>query len=278
MIQKVIGQGCRGVWPYALTNAILLIKGILKMKILQLASFALYLLGLFTVPFRKIKAYKLITTAGLLLHTAALILRTIEVGHAPMANRYETLLFFSWAIILTNLIVVLRYNVAKTSLITTPIGLILLFWAMGASDAITPMYPALKTRWFEIHVTSAFASYALFTLAMAGAILFLSTGEEESKTFSDINNKAVLWGFVLFSLSMYSGAIWGYLAWGAYWMWEPKMLWSFILWFYYAGILHGKYIKAWRGRPVAYLTIVGFGIVLFTYLGVSILMRSTHQL
>jgi len=242
-------------------------------------SFALYVAGIFFALSKKIKPYKVITAAGLLLHTAALTLRTIEVGHAPMANRYETLLFFSWAIILTNLVVVFRYNIAKTSLITTPIGLILLFWAMQASDAVTPMYPALKTIWFEIHVTSSFVGYALFTLAMSGAVLFLKAGEsEESRTFSDINNKAVLWGFVLFSLSMYSGAIWGYLAWGAYWLWEPKTVWSFILWFYFAGILHGKYIRSWRGRPVAYLTIVGFGIVLFTYLGVSILMKSSHKL
>lgn len=248
-------------------------------NILCQISFALYAAGIFLVLSGKIKPYKAITTIGILLHTTSLVLRTIEVGHAPMANRYETLLFFSWAIILTNLVVVFRYNIAKTSLITAPIGLILLFWAMRASDAITPLYPALKTIWFEIHVTSSFAGYALFTLAMAGAILFLKAGEsEESRTFSDINNKAVLWGFVLFSLSMYSGAIWGYLAWGAYWMWEPKMLWSFILWFYFAGILHGKYIRSWRGRPVAYLTIVGFGIVFFTYLGVSILMKSTHKL
>jgi ABC-type transport system involved in cytochrome c biogenesis permease subunit len=231
------------------------------------------------VVLRKERAYKVITSAGLVLHTLALVSRTIEVGHAPMANRFETLLFFSWAIILTNLVVVFRYNIAKTSLITSPIGLVLLFWAMRASDAVTPLYPALKTIWFEIHVTSSFVGYALFTLAMSGAVLFLRSGaSEESGAFSDINNKAVLWGFTLFSLSMFSGAIWGYLAWGAYWMWEPKMLWSFILWFYFAGILHGKYIRSWRGRPVAWLTIVGFGIVFFTYLGVSILMKSTHKL
>lgn len=246
---------------------------------LCIASFILCLLGILSIPAKKVTAYKVFTTAGFLLHSTALMLRTIEVGHAPMANRYETLLFFSWAIILTNLVVVYRYRIANTSVITTPIALLILAFAMMSSDAITPMYPALKTIWFEIHVTSSFAGYALFTLAMAAAIIFLiSKDSEASKTFSDINNKAVLWGFVLFSLSMYSGAIWGYLAWGAYWLWEPKMLWSFILWFYYAGILHGRYVKDWRGRPVAYLTITGFGIVFFTYLGVSILMQSSHKL
>jgi len=261
--------------PQATINAIL--QPVINT--LCISSLVLYLSGMIFVPFRKVKTYKVITAAGLLLHTTALVMRTIAVGHAPMANRFETLMFFSWAIILTNLIVVFRYNIAKTSLITTPIGLILLFWAMRASDAITPMYPALKTVWFEIHVTSSFAGYALFTLAMAAAIQFLMASEtDEATAFSDINNKAVLWGFLLFSLSMYSGAIWGYLAWGAYWMWEPKMLWSFILWFYYAGILHGRYVKSWRGRAVAFLTVVGFGIVFFTYLGVSILMQSSHKL
>lgn len=242
-------------------------------------SIAAYSIGFVLVLLNKIKAYKGVTAVGILLHTAALVIRSIEVGHAPMANRYETLLFFSWAIMLTNMVVVFRYNIARTSLITTPIGLILLTSAMRASDAITPLYPALKTIWFEIHVTASFAAYALFTLAMAGAVLFLKSGDtEDAKTYSEINNKAALWGFTLFSLSMFSGAIWGYLAWGAYWMWEPKMIWSFILWFYFAGILHAKYIKSWRGRPVAFLSIAGFVIVLFTYLGVSILMNSSHKL
>lgn len=246
---------------------------------LGMSALILYLTGVVLVFFVRTKAYRVVTSVGLILHTSALVLRTIEVGHAPMANRYETLLFFSWTIILANLIVVFRYNIARTSMITTPIGMLLLFWAMRASDAITPMYPALKTVWFEIHVTSSFAGYSLFTLAMAGAVLFLMARDaDEAATFSEINNKAVLWGFLLFSLSMFSGAIWGYLAWGAYWMWEPKMLWSFILWFYYAGILHGRYVKSWRGGPVAYITIVGFAIVLFTYLGVSILMQSSHKL
>ncbi|MBI4745337.1 MAG: hypothetical protein HY786_02035, partial [Deltaproteobacteria bacterium] len=89
---------------------------------LCISSLVLYLSGMIFVSFGKVKTYKVITTAGLLLHTTALVMRTIEVGHAPMANRYETLMFFSWAIILTNLVVVFRYNIAKTSLITTPIG------------------------------------------------------------------------------------------------------------------------------------------------------------
>lgn len=231
------------------------------------------------VPLRKIGLYKAVTASGLFLHTVALVLRTVEVGHAPMANRFETLLFFSWAIIVTNLIVVFRYNIAKTTMITTPIALFLLLWAIRANDAVTPMYPALKTIWFEIHVTSSFVGYAFFILAMAAAVQFLrADGTDEAAAFSEINNKAVLWGFLLFSLSMFSGAIWGHLAWGAYWIWEPKMLWSFILWFYYAGILHSRYVESWRGKGTAYLTIAGFCIVFFTYLGVSILMQSSHKL
>jgi ABC-type transport system involved in cytochrome c biogenesis permease subunit len=93
----------------------------------------------------------------------------------------------------------------------------------------------------------------------------------------DIANRGIMWGFFLFSASMFAGAVWAYLAWGTYWLWEPKVLWSFIVWFYYAGAMHAYYIKAWRGRGLAVATVIGYVVVLFTYLGVGLLMKSSHN-
>ncbi len=61
------------------------------------------------------------------------------------------------------------------------------------------------------------------------------------------------------------------------WMWEPKMIWSFIVWFYYAGAMHAYYLRAWRGRALSVATVFGFFVALFTYLGVSLLMKSSHS-
>lgn len=236
---------------------------------------------------------------GLITHTIALFIRTYETGHAPMANMYETLLFYSWSTVLVSVIVIFRYNERLTELITISVAMLAMTFANANEKPGAPLTLILNTRWFETHVISSFAGYALFTLAFAGAVLYLvypsptltpslsqrkreggARGEGESldkKTFQDIANRSVLWGFFFFSLSMFSGAVWAYLAWGMYWLWEPKVIWSFIVWFYYAGAMHAYYVREWRGKGLAIATVIGFFVVLFTYLGVSLLMRSSHS-
>jgi ABC-type transport system involved in cytochrome c biogenesis permease subunit len=76
---------------------------------------------------------------------------------------------------------------------------------------------------------------------------------------------------------MIFGGIWGYYAWGTYWLWTPKELWTVILWLFYSLYLHARLRQWWTGSPAAVLGIAGFVIVLFTYLGVSMLMKSSHS-
>lgn len=224
---------------------------------------------------------------GIIFHTIALSIRTYESGHAPMLAMYETLLFYSWSTMLVSAIVIFRYNERLTELITSPVAILAVIFAQLNETPAKPLTLILKTRWFETHVISSFAAYALFTMAFAGAVLYLISeirtmyGQVSNppllKDFQDIANRSILWGFFFFSASMFAGAVWAYLAWGAYWLWEPKVIWSFIVWFYYAGAMHAYYVKKWRGKGLAIATVFGFFVVLFTYLGVSMLMKSSHS-
>ena len=219
---------------------------------------------------------------GLITHTIALSIRTYDSGHAPMMAMYETLLFFSWSTVLVSAIVIFRYNERLTELITIPVAILAMIFAQINETPPKPLTLIMKTWWFETHVITSFAAYALFTLAFAGAILYLLSGprlmnSEKKKDFQDIANRSILWGFFFFSASMFAGAVWAYLAWGTYWLWEPKVIWSFIVWFYYAGAMHAYYVKEWRGKGLAIATVIGFFVVLFTYLGVSMLMKSSHS-
>ena len=233
-----------------------------------------------------LRASKALLVAGFLVHLAALIVRTVDTGHAPMANIYESLIFCSWTITLVSIIVIFRYAERSTELITVPIAITGLIFAFFKEVEGGPLTMILRTRWFEIHVMSSFAAYALFTLAFSAALLFLiykfrSIENEEReiilKNLQEVAARSIMWGFLLFSFSMFAGAIWGYLAWGAYWMWEPKIIWSFIVWFFYAGAMHAYYVKEWRGTGLCAATVVGFFIVLFTFLGVGLLMKSSHS-
>ena len=225
---------------------------------------------------------KTLLWAGFIAHTLALALRTMESGHAPMASIYETLLFYSWTVTLVSLVVILRYGERATELITIPMATFALIFSFFNEQAAKELTLILRTRWFETHVISSFAAYALFTLSFSSALFYLyyrarRLSEEELKTFQNITSRAIMWGFLFFSASMFAGAIWGYLAWGTYWMWEPKIIWSFIVWFFYAGAMHAYYVKEWRGTGLNVATIIGFFVVLFTYLGVGLLMKSSHS-
>ena len=138
----------------------------------------------------------------------------------------------------------------------------------------SPLPPVLKTFWFECHVVLAFMSYALF--GVAAIIGYFHLSEKESLTDS-LQYRAALIGYCLFTLSMIFGGIWAYLAWGTYWLWTPKELWTSILWLFYSFYLHARLRQWWTGRPMAYLAIAGFAITMFTYLGVSLLMKSSHS-
>jgi cytochrome c-type biogenesis protein CcsB len=84
-------------------------------------------------------------------------------------------------------------------------------------------------------------------------------------------------GFLLLTLGIVTGAVWAETAWGRYWSWDPKETWSLITWFIYAALLHARLLKGWHGRRTAWLAVLGFMAVLFTYFGVSFLLTGLHS-
>jgi cytochrome c-type biogenesis protein CcsB len=94
----------------------------------------------------------------------------------------------------------------------------------------------------------------------------------------DITYKSIAVGFPLFTLGgLIMGAIWANSAWGKYWTWDPKETWSLITWFVYALYLHARFVGGWRGKRVAILSVVGFIAVIFTYLGVNLVLSGLHS-
>ena len=94
----------------------------------------------------------------------------------------------------------------------------------------------------------------------------------------EITYKSIAIGFPIFTLGgLIFGAVWAEQAWGVYWSWDPKETWSLITWFIYAFYLHGRMIRGWRGRKVAIVAVVGFMAVIFTYLGVNLLLSGLHS-
>ncbi|MBT0651819.1 cytochrome c biogenesis protein [Geomobilimonas luticola] len=238
------------------------------MKWLLLLSSSLYLFGGFRRPF---------LIAGLAAELAYLALRAQELGRLPLVGPHDTLVFFSASIALMALPFLFAAPLRQSDRFNWLTGFTAALFALLALPFRSfnmPLPPILDIFWFELHVALAFFAYALFAIGALLGGLFLSRNE---RPLLDLQYRAALVGYTFFSASMVSGGIWGYYAWGTYWLWTPKELWTSILWLFYALYLHIRLKGPQWERAVAWGGIVGFGVTLFTYLGVSMLMKSSHS-
>ncbi len=237
-----------------------------------------------------------ILSLGLILHSGGLVLRWIEThetgyGYVPLSNMYESLIFFSWTIILIYLILEFKYKQKIIGLFVTPFAFLAIAVTSivpGIDAKITPLVPALQSNWLTIHVTTCFFGYASFAVSFGISILYLVRDRKEGSSglakwlptkpiLDEINYKSIVIGFPMLTLGIVTGAAWANYAWGTYWSWDPKETWSLITWFVYAAFLHARFTRDWRGRKAAVLSILGFAAVLFTYFGVNYLLSGLHS-
>ena len=214
---------------------------------------------------------------GIMCQLGYLLQRSLSLGRLPLLGPHDTLTFFALSIAVMALLTSFSPGVRRTRWFTISSGILAgLFTliALGFKPLNMPLPQVLDTLWFELHVVLAFFSYALFALGGLLCAAFLMRGE---RGFLDIQFKTALVGWSFFSASMVAGGIWGYYAWGTYWLWTPKELWTSILWFFYALLLHLRIKGARWDRATAWLGIAGVWVMLFTYLGVSMLMKSSHS-
>jgi cytochrome c-type biogenesis protein CcsB len=234
---------------------------------------------------------------GLVIHSGGLLFRWVEThrtgyGYVPLSNMYESLIFFSWTIVLVYLILEFKYRQKIIGVFVTPFAFLAIALTSiipGVDSKITPLVPALQSNWLAIHVITCFLGYASFAVSFGISILYLS--RERNKTqmegiskwlpsapiLDEINYKSIVIGFPMLTLGIITGAAWANYAWGTYWSWDPKETWSLITWFIYAAFLHARFTRDWRGKKAAYLSIFGFVAVLFTYFGVNYIISGLHS-
>ncbi|MCB2183062.1 MAG: c-type cytochrome biogenesis protein CcsB [Desulfobulbaceae bacterium] len=240
----------------------------------------------------------IITVLTFLVQTAAIGLRWYEsyqmgMGHAPLSNMYESLVFFSWSIVIFYLILEVKFNNRIFGAFAIPFAFVSMAYASfakGISDQISPLIPALQSNWLIAHVMTCFIGYAAFAVACGLGCMYLmkSTSSDDSGTgllaslpalrvIDDLIHKCMIFGFLWLSAGIITGAIWANSAWGTYWSWDPKETWSLITWFIYAATLHARFTRGWQGKRIAWLAVIGFVSVIFTYFGVNFLLSGLHS-
>jgi cytochrome c-type biogenesis protein CcsB len=234
----------------------------------------------------------IIAFIGLIAQTVGLILRWFEsykmgIGHAPLSNLYESLIFFSWTIVLLYLIIEWRIKSRNLGAFVVPFAFFSMAFASFSPNVnarIQPLIPALQSNWLISHVITCFFGYAALTIACGLGFMYLLKGLEKRERprlffrllpgreiVDELTYQSVVIGFIFLTLGIITGSVWAYSAWGSYWSWDPKETWSLITWLIYAAMLHSRFVHGWKGKRMAIMSIIGFASVLFTYFGVNYL-------
>jgi cytochrome c-type biogenesis protein CcsB len=212
--------------------------------------------------------------AGIALLTTSIVVRGIATGHGPFSNMYEFTTAFAWGIAAAGLFFWWRYRIqlVNASSIIIAFGLLIVAYILPSRHA--PLVPALQqSLLLTVHVAAAIVAYGSFTVGFTAALLYIRQRSHRSprlpspEVLDDISYHSVMIGFPFLTLTIILGALWADVAWGRYWGWDPKETASLVTWLIYAGYLHARFLRGWRGTKAAVLLIVGFGAVLFTFFG-----------
>lgn len=220
--------------------------------------------------------------------------RSIEAGHPPFSNLYESLIFYACCTAFVYIIFEFVYNFKVVGALASVLSMLILLYATLQDDTIKPIMPALKSNWMLVHVVTYMLGYAAFGISFVTSIIFLvvkpftrkgkeDRGTEEGReilprNFDKLSYKIVAFGFPFLTLGMITGAVWAKKAWGDYWSWDPKETWSLITWLAYLVYLHTPLVlpkmKINKSKAAVILAIwllISFGIVNFTFMGLNYL-------
>jgi cytochrome c-type biogenesis protein CcsB len=232
-----------------------------------------------------------LVVAGFAFHTANIIARYVLSGHIPIANLHEASSFFSWCIVLLFFYLEYRYKLGLLGAFIMPVVFILMLSSSMLPRKIEPLSPVLQSYWLGIHTVFAFIGDAAFAMAFGIGLMYLIQEHyvkskhlgglfkrlPSLQILDEINYRLITIGFPFLTLAIITGALWAESAWGSYWRWDPKEVWSLITWFIYALVLHVRLTVGWRGKRAAILSIIGFCVVLFTFFGVNLLLKGLHS-
>ena len=232
------------------------------------------------------------TILGWVLHVVAVVLRGIAAGYAPWSNMY------GFAITATAIIVgvflLVQFWQDLKFLGAYIVGFCLAFLGLATVNfyvAVAPQPPALQSAWLVIHVFVAILGTSFF--ALGGGLSFVqllqarreARGGEGLKFLATLPNseklenlayRLILVGFVFWTFTLIAGAVWAERAWGRYWGWDTKEVWTFIIWTIFAGYIHARATRGWRGSRSAWLAMIGFAAVMFNFTVVNLFFKGLH--
>jgi cytochrome c-type biogenesis protein CcsB len=244
-----------------------------------------------------------LTVLGFLFHLAGDVTRGIAAGRVPWSNMYEFALTGTLLIVAVYLAVLIRYDLRFLGTFITGLTVVLLGGATLAFYVeVVPLMDPLKSVWLVIHVFVASLATALFALAFGLSVLQLMQARRERRVIAaekatdaavktgpgflrtlpsaealeSLAYRFAILGFIFWTFTLIAGSIWANDAWGRYWGFDTKEVWTFVIWVLYAGYIHARATRGWRGSRSAWLSIIGFSAVLFNFTIVNMFFKGLH--
>jgi cytochrome c-type biogenesis protein CcsB len=238
-----------------------------------------------------------LTALGAVAHGAVLVTRGLATDRLPWGNMYE----FSTATVLVAVVAYLVLAARTPGLrhiglfVLAPVVLAMVLIGLFLYAEAGPLVAALRSYWLAIHVTTAIIGFGIFFVSGIASVLYLvrtryeervAAGEDGGGLLSRLPGAAALdrvahrtavFGFPIWTFTVIAGAIWAEAAWGRFWGWDPKETWAFIAWVVYAAYLHARTTAGWRGRPAAWVNVVGLVVMIFNLTFVNMVSTGLHS-
>ncbi|HEY3686752.1 MAG TPA: c-type cytochrome biogenesis protein CcsB [Streptosporangiaceae bacterium] len=240
-----------------------------------------------------------LTGLGLLVHFFSILTRGLAAQRVPWGNMHEFILAIGFGAVAVFMVVVWRFKAYFAGLfVLIPVVLGIGLASTALYTPVGALMPALKTNyWISIHVTAAVTASGTFIVAGAINVMYLlaaryaklkADGGEigfsgiarkmpEASVLDRLSYRIAIFGFPIWTFAIVAGAMWADQAWGRYWGWDPKEVWSFITWVVYAGYLHARSTAGWRGQKAAWIQLLAFGCLMFNLFGVNIWFSGLHS-
>ena len=232
------------------------------------------------------------TIIGWALHAVAVVLRGIAAGYAPWSNMYGFAL--TATAIIVGVFLLVQFWQDLKFLGAYIVGFCLAFLGLATVNfyvAVAPQPPALQSAWLVIHVFVAILGTSFFALGGGLSFVQLLQARREARggegfaflatlpnaeKLENLAYRLILVGFVFWTFTLIAGAVWAERAWGRYWGWDTKEVWTFIIWTIFAGYIHARATRGWRGSRSAWLALIGFAAVLFNFTVVNLFFKGLH--
>jgi cytochrome c-type biogenesis protein CcsB len=239
-----------------------------------------------------------LTALGAVTHAAVLLTRGLATERLPWGNMYE----FATATVLVAVVAYVVFAVRSPGLrhiglfVLAPVVLSLVLIGLFLYTEPGPLVAALRSSWLAVHVTTAILGFGIFFVSGIASVLYLVRSRYEARiaagdapgtgilsrmpdaaALDRVAHRTAVFGFPIWTFAVIAGAIWAESAWSRFWGWDPKETWAFIAWVVYAAYLHARTTAGWRGRPAAWVNVVGLGVMIFNLLYVNMVSTGLHS-